>query len=32
MRGLQAQVARIGEICEQEATLTVGTVTVGPHA
>jgi uncharacterized protein YukE len=32
LRGLQAQVARIGEISETEATLTVGTVTVGPHA
>jgi len=32
LRGLQDQVARIGEISQTEATLTVGTVTVGPHA
>jgi hypothetical protein len=32
LRGLKAQVVRIGEIFGKKATLTVGTVTVGPHA
>jgi hypothetical protein len=32
LRGLRAQAVRMGEIAGREATLTVGTVTVGPHA
>lgn len=31
-RALEAQVARIGDILEGDATLTIGEVTVGPHA
>jgi hypothetical protein len=31
-RGLDAQVERIGEIQEAAATLTIGTVSAGPHA
>ncbi|MFJ9416138.1 winged helix DNA-binding domain-containing protein [Streptomyces sp. NPDC101227] len=31
-RALEAQVRRTGEILEGEAELTIGTVTVGPHA
>jgi hypothetical protein len=29
---LGAQVTRLGEIVQGEATLTIGTVSVGPHA
>ena len=29
---LEAQVARLGEIVEAEAVLTIGEVSVGPHA
>jgi hypothetical protein len=29
---LDEQVARVGEIQEAKATLTIGKVTVGPHA
>jgi hypothetical protein len=32
LRGLDAQVARVGEILEANAALTIGTVTVGGHA
>ena len=31
-RTLEEQVARIGQIQEATATLTIGTVTAGPHA
>jgi uncharacterized protein YukE len=31
-RALEAQVERVGQILEAEPTLTIGTVTVGPHA
>jgi len=30
--GIEEQVTRLGEILEAEATLTIGEVTVGPHA
>jgi hypothetical protein len=29
---LEEQVARLGEVLEGDATLTIGEVTVGPHA
>jgi hypothetical protein len=31
-RALDEQVSRVGEILEAEARLTIGPVTVGPHA